>query len=431
MGGRVHLKTVRRFLLGSSVVVCLGGDVAHAATYHVAKNGNDGNTCVQAQSTSTPKVTIAGGLKCLVAGDTLLIRAGTYDEGINNNVPSGTSWSSKVRIAAYSGETVWLRPTASGVNNNGYNVYLNGANARYIEFDGINFDNRSMPHNVMYIDDANGATVSNLRFQNLEVFGGPNQSYASIIIGGRDHEFINVTVHGGGRSGGCGTACSVYGFYVSGSRILIDNCDIYDVSALGVHVYSQASVPRENTVRNCRIHSINESGTPYVGGILLSGDNNQVYNNVIYGVNFQRNSGDAGIVVYTGSGNKIWNNTIVNNGTNGIKIDSGAANTEVRNNIAYGNSGSAFVNQGTGTTESNNLFGVDPLFVNLSGNDFKLKADSRAVDAGTNVSAVTTDLSGVARPQGRTHDIGAYEFSGQPAASGAPAPPTGVRIVSN
>src|SRR5262245_44292602 len=33
--------------------------VAHAATYYVAKSGNNGNTCAQAQSTSTAKLTIA------------------------------------------------------------------------------------------------------------------------------------------------------------------------------------------------------------------------------------------------------------------------------------------------------------------------------------------------------------------------------------
>src|SRR5262245_39434878 len=82
VGVRAQLKRVCRFLLGSSVVACLGGDVAHAATYYVAKGGNDSNTCAQAQSTSTAKLTIAGGLKCLVAGDTLFVRAGNYDEGI-------------------------------------------------------------------------------------------------------------------------------------------------------------------------------------------------------------------------------------------------------------------------------------------------------------------------------------------------------------
>ena len=120
-----------------------------------------------------------------------------------------------------------------------------------------------------------------------------------------------------------------------------------------------------------------------------------------------------------------------NTATGGIKVNPDGSNNELRNNIAYNNTGSPFLDFGSGTTESNNLFGVDPQFVNPSGNDFKLKADSRAVDAGVSVSAVTTDLAGVARPQGRIHDIGAYEFSGQPAASGPPAPPTGVRIVSN
>jgi hypothetical protein len=408
--------------------------VAHAATYYVAKSGNNGNTCAQAQSTSTAKLTIAEGLKCLSAGDTLFVRGGNYDEGINNNIPSGTSWSSKVRIANYNGETVWLRPSAIGVNNNGFGVWLggNGLSPRYIEIDGINVDASNM-QNAVGLSDSGGANPNNILIQNLEIIGSPKASYSQTYVAGSDHRLVNVKIHGSGP-GGCGLPCSTYGIYVAGNRVLVDGCDIYDVNGGGIHIYNSRGLSENNTVRNCRIHDITRSGDARLFGILANGNNHQIYNNLIYGLKLPGTTGtdgSQGAIVAGPNGTKIWNNTIANNTGYGIKVDPGSVNMEVRNNIAYGNSGPAFTSGGSGTTESNNLFGVDPQFVNASGNDFKLKPDSRAVDAGVNVSAVTTDLSGVSRPQGRIHDIGAYEFSGQPAASGPPAPPTGVRIVSN
>ncbi len=116
-------------------------------------------------------------------------------------------------------------------------------------------------------------------------------------------------------------------------------------------------------------------------------------------------------IAVTGSGNKIWNNTIYNNTINGIYIDSGASNTEVRNNIVYASTGADFVNGGTGTVQSNNLFGVDPLFVNAWSR--QLSVTGCAVprsNTGTTLSVVTTDITGSARPQEGIPDIGAYEF---------------------
>src|SRR5690349_4844069 len=91
--------------------------LAQSATYYVAKTGSDGHSCSQAQSSSGPKLTItgtSGGLKCLRAGDTLIIKGGTYAEFINyNQIPSGTSGAS-TRVEAADGETVILRPASGG-----------------------------------------------------------------------------------------------------------------------------------------------------------------------------------------------------------------------------------------------------------------------------------------------------------------------------
>ncbi len=91
------------FLIGS-IMLC--GSLAQAATYHVSKTGNNGNSCATAQSAgSSAKLTIAAGLTCLSSGDTLTIRAGTYTGEPEMSPPSGAT------IQGAAGETVIIRPT--------------------------------------------------------------------------------------------------------------------------------------------------------------------------------------------------------------------------------------------------------------------------------------------------------------------------------
>jgi parallel beta-helix repeat protein len=409
-------------------LACLtSADVAHAATYFVSKTGNDSSSCAQAQSTSTPKLTIGGGLGCLAPGDTLLVRAGTYSESVLNSqsrtqVASGTSWSNKIRIAAYPGETVWMAPTGSQSV-----VWL--ILGSYIEFDGINIDGR----NVLGTAFATGETAHHIRIQNAEIIRGTASGGGEsdgVMFGAHyfvnaigSNEAINLRIHGGYAALG-------YGIYLSGPNNLVDGCDIYDTSSAGVHIYNGGGDPADgNIVRNTRIHNLSSSGQDRGWGILVAGSNNQIYNNVIDHLTLTGPSNDAGIYVYYGSGNKLYSNTISHNAMSGIYIDSGASNTQVMNNIAHASSGSNFVNAGTGTTQSNNLFGVDPLFVDEHSGDFQLQVGSPAIDSG--VIVVATDRAGVARPQGSGGDIGAYErpMSAVPAVR-APAAPRNLTVLA-
>lgn len=73
---------------------------AWSATYYVATNGDNANDGL---SEEAPKATIAHCVSLMVAGDTCLVRGGTYNSGTIGFRRSGTS-TQPIRLAAYPGE---------------------------------------------------------------------------------------------------------------------------------------------------------------------------------------------------------------------------------------------------------------------------------------------------------------------------------------
>jgi len=61
---------------------------------------------------------------------------------------------------------------------------------------------------------------------------------------------------------------------------------------------------------------------------------------------------------------------------------------------------------------SNDVINKDPLFISPLTNNYKLRANSPAKDAGRVITGwvTPTDIDGVPRPQGVAWDIGAYEY---------------------
>jgi hypothetical protein len=53
---------------------------------------------------------------------------------------------------------------------------------------------------------------------------------------------------------------------------------------------------------------------------------------------------------------------------------------------------------------------VDPQFANVSALDFHLRSTSPLIDRGVNLSTLTNDYDGTARPVGTSTDIGAFEY---------------------
>ncbi len=60
---------------------------------------------------------------------------------------------------------------------------------------------------------------------------------------------------------------------------------------------------------------------------------------------------------------------------------------------------------------------VQPLFMNASKGDFRLKSTSKLIDKGKQKKEVKKDFEGNKRPKGSSHDIGAFEYQGKTTSS--------------
>ena len=192
---------------------------------------------------------------------------------------------------------------------------------------------------------------------------------------------------------------------------------------------------------NIRIHdNLISSSLQLRNNILLGGSDGKtevlgtiyVYNNIIVGSDWEglRVNDPQGTVF-------IQNNVLYDNGSLGpdsraqIFIErAGSGKLTVQNNILYAESGQTYYDLGSGISPSsikasNNLcynvgecpawdanhVSADPGFVDIKSGDFRLKAGSRAIDAGAKTD-ISLDFAGVSRPKGGAYDIGAFEFDG-------------------
>jgi hypothetical protein len=433
----------------------MSASMTQAATYYVSTSGSDGYNCQQAKSVTTPKATItgaAGGISCLASGDTLLIRAGNYDETIwqySALPPSGASWAGVTRIAAYPGETVWLRP----VTNRGNGVTIKfDTGQRYIEFDGINVSGVGQMYGPIGLESTHTADVHHIRIKNAEIVADPTRFMNAIqtvvvdpAFGQGGHEFIKLKIHGGAYPQLAGQPQPAEGIYIEASNVLVDGCEIYGMGA-GLQIYNgYGRYPDAAIIRNNIIHDMPSTGSTdrHWGITVAAGSHNtRIYNNVIYGITQESTGSSEDIFLYASSGTLVYNNTLVG-GTRtgaGIYVAGGTnSGSQIINNISVGHPGGTdIVNDAPSTTVAHNLVSpTDPLFVSGSARNFQLRSQSSAIDAGVTLPLVAVDILGAMRPQGGAYDIGAYEnraTSAQPVATTSPdgrTVPPAANIVDN
>jgi len=163
-------------------------------------------------------------------------------------------------------------------------------------------------------------------------------------------------------------------------KFLVENNVVYRNGGRGIHVYKSdnATIRNNSTFKNSASPEIAEGEIT-----IITASNIQVYNNIMYARDGERAS------------------TL-----------SGFTNFSANNNISYNSNQRGFYN-------TNDII-IDPLFIDTLNNNFRLLANSPAINTGNdsagNFSA--KDILGVSRPAGAKPDMGVYEFTGSPSLTG-------------
>jgi len=307
-----------RHRAGLSLGVLLWGTAAWGATYYSAPSGS-GTACSQEAPCS-----LGTGTSTLRPGDTLYLRGGTYNDGINPGVgglASGSGESSRTTIAGYPGEMPVLTRLNLG----------EGGGFSWMTFSGLRIEGGGV-----FL----GGDTHHIRVQQSDIAGGR----MGISGSGGFHEFIGNQIHG----------AEYYGTYWSGHDTVFDGNDIYDNGGYGVHVFNTGHTDvSNNVIRNNRIihNGIGEYG-PGLGGVVVAHGTHNVVDNNMISENF------AGVQVDYGCEScEVTNNTITNNRFHGIQVGSRASNTVLRNNLLSGN-GSEISDFGSATAQADNGTGA-------------------------------------------------------------------------
>jgi parallel beta-helix repeat protein len=300
-----RVNPIRRRTLQQSlwlIMFCLITSVVHAETYYVSPAGADSNP----GTTAAPFRTINQALGVIgtvpgAGADTVVeVAAGTYNEGLIYNLPSGTSWDHPFILRARSGDQVIIQAFDHA------NIDVADGHDYYALIDGFLFDAANTLRGQVLISSGVNPEPRFLRFQNNEFI---NNRGGGFLIGGDNIEVVNNSIHGGVEEyTACGQVhCFGYAFYVGGSNNLFAENEIYEMASWVFHIYNSSpdtTRPHDNIVRNNVIHDFGY-GDPRANGILLStGPHNSAYGNVIY-------NGSSGIsALYGCTGCEIVNNKI-------------------------------------------------------------------------------------------------------------------------
>jgi len=433
------------------VCACLIGN-AWAATYYVAKNGNDANPGSEAE----PWLTIQKAADALVAGDTVYIKEGTYNEQV---VPQNSGGSGNyITYAAYPVDTATI--DGNSVRWPSYETGLFTIEDRsYIIVSGLNILNAG-PHDNnagIYVDHSDHITIQENYTYNTVSSGIGVWNSTNVIIDGNevqlacnDGEQECITVggtdtfevknnyihHGGpGTNGGEGIDAKdgssngkIYNNHVHDTQAERPGIylDAWDKHTFNIDVY-------QNIVHEC---GAGISVASENGGLL---ENLRIYNNVVY--HNRANGleigawGEPGVTMHPVHNITFINNTLYHNGNNnwggGIQLENpDASGIVIRNNIFSQNLLFQISNESSGenlTVDHNLLHNYtreyeyeirgtdcvegDPEFVGPLGADFHLRHSSPAIDQGSSTNAPSADYDGNQRPQGAGYDIGAYEYA--------------------
>jgi hypothetical protein len=411
-----------------ALILVLLPSLAHATRYWVSTTGSDANACASVDGDEDPgvyKATVASGIACLTsAGDRLTVKAGTYtgSGAVIKNLPT----------AGTAGNPIIIEGDPSSVDGCAISstcptlLQPSGASSgslitkSYVTVRKFRIDHQNMKQfAVLGMEIASPSSITGITFEDIEAYGTRliNTTTACGAGGGfgatpavNHGTFRRVHAHDLGNFDPA-NFCS-HGLYVQGDDMLVEDSVSHDNANTGMQCYNSNSTsdgrPDRCTVRRSKFYNNGAAG------LVMEGHDAKVYHNQIYG-------NGAGILLgYTGALRAhVYGNTIYNNSGSGIQFRSTADDSEAINNIIFGNdlaieipadSGGSTATgivqtynacssaQSCGSTGKLTIAALTDILVSTS--DFRLKASSSAINAGTSVTDYTCN---------GTCDIGAFE----------------------
>lgn len=358
--------------------------------------------------------TIQAAVDAAGAGDTIEIARGTYHETVTIN-KSGSA-GAYLTLRAKAGATVTIDGGNTLPSSSQGLVTLEGE--RYVRLVGLNIVN-SHQHGI-YAGHSSNLIIEDNKVSHTQdggIFVGDG-SGVQVVCNRVDH--ANSAASGGNVDAAANEAISLFDvtdFQIRGNTVsenyeegvdvkngtrdgTVQNNSVYQNQGPNIYADGASNV---NIFANRVYGAKGSSKAGITLGVESGGNasNVKIYNNVIY-----ENAG-GGIDLWIGhySNVQIFYNTIYSNGQPAIRATDGVVSDSIaRDNIAYDNSLTGV----SGFSLSGNVTS-NPLFVNLAGNDVRLKSGSPALNRGSVSGAPTTDFAGHLRPIGSAPDIGAYE----------------------
>ena len=413
-------------LLATVVMAALPSPGLFAATYYVAPppEGNDASS----GSAESPWATLQHAADVIQAGDTVLLRAGSYAGA--QFTTSGTA-AFPITVMAYPGETVLINEDNPSTPDG---IHLEGASHFVVE--GLHVGGRTRA-------GIRAVVCENVTLRRNHLDGNGRWG---IFTGFCDDLLIedNYTSNSGDE----------HGIYVSnsGDRPTIRGNRIWDNWANGIHMNGDVSQGGDGVITGAVVENniIFGNGTGGGSGINMDGvqgsiiRNNLLFDNHASGISLYRIDGGA-----ASTGNFVYHNTVLvaDDGRWALNIKNGSTGNRVRNNVfynyhSYRGSISVHSDSLNGLTSDNNAvmsrFTLDDgdtvlnlaewraqtghdqdsllsvpaaLFIDPT-SDFHLREGSPALDSGETLTDVLSDLEGTPRPLGPAFDIGAYEGLG-------------------
>lgn len=373
---------------------------------------------------ATAYQTISGAAAAVQPGDTVLIQPGVYAGGIT------------VEALGAAAAPITFQAIGSGVvieGSGGERDAFFITYSNYIVVDGLTIQHATRAG--MRIDNSSHVTVRNCTFgdngtwglftdfsdyttvENSEAYGSVNEHGIYIsnssdyptIRGNRLHHNRGCGLHMNGdiSMGGDGNI----------SYAVIENNIVYE-NGLGGGSGINGDGVTDSVIRNNLLYNNHASGISLYqidGG--TPSHNDRVLNNTI----LMPDNGRWALNIPNTEDNKLFNNIVLNDHSYRGSISIGSpvsSGFESDYNVVMDrfttDDGNTILTlaewQALGYDQHSLIATAVNLFVDPAANDYHLKAGSPAIDHGSALSDVLTDLEGNPRPAGAGYDIGAYEL---------------------